>query len=335
MQLFDSPPAPAALRPRLGDLAQLAYVRRVTLDDGQGRGQRLIEVETGGGLSFDVLADRTLDLGQARYRGVPVAWIGPNGYRSPFLPGVPEHGHSPMERGLAGLMITCGFEHARLPVSRPRPPGFLDAHHPLHGSIPFTPADEVNARLDVEAGMLRVEGRVTQFILDGPSYELRRAIAAPLGGAIIEVSDTVTNIGFAPAPVMALYHFNFGWPAVADGARFEQRDADGAWRGAALTPLRGEPARHVDCAPSLARDGRAAARLAGPHVGVEIDYDAAALPHLQSWRRTEPGLNVFSIEPVTHRLAPRAELEAAGDLRALAPGETWRATFRIAFSAPR
>ena len=240
MQLFDSPSTPAALRPRLGDLAQLAYARRVTLDDGQGRGQRLIEVETGGGLAFDVLADRTLDLGQARFRGVPVAWIGPNGYRSPFLPGVPEHGHSPMERGLAGLMTTCGFEHARLPAPRERPPGFLDANQPLHGSIPFTPADEVNARLDVESGVLRVEGRVTQFILDGPSYELRRTIVAPLGGAVIEIADAVANIGFAPAPLMALYHFNFGWPAVADGPRFARRGGDRGGEGAPpLPPLPG------------------------------------------------------------------------------------------------
>lgn len=326
----------ASLRARLGDLAQIAGARRVTLDDGQGRGQRLIEVETGGGLSFDVLPDRTLDLGQARFRGVPVAWIGPNGYRSPWLPGVPEHGGSPMERGLAGLMTTCGFEHARLPAPRPRPPGFLDANHPLHGAIPFTPADEVNAGLVRSEGgaAVRVEGRVTQFILDGPSYELRRVIAAPLGGAIIEIADAVTNIGFAPAPLMALYHFNFGWPAVADGARFEQRGGDGLWRGAPLTALGAQPARNVDCVASLAREGRAAARLAGPHVGVEIEYDGAALPFLQSWRRTEPGLNVFSIEPITNRLAPRAELEAAGELRQLAPGETWRATFRVAFSAP-
>jgi hypothetical protein len=326
----------AALRARLGDWAQIAGARRVTLDDGQGRGQRLIEVETGGGLSFDVLPDRTLDLGQARFRGVPVAWIGPNGYRSPWLPGVPEHGHSPMERGLAGLMTTCGFEHARLPTPRPRPAGFLDANHPLHGSIPFTPADEVNAGLVLREGAaaVRVEGRVTQFILDGPSYELRRVIEAPLGGATIEIADAVTNIGFAPAPLMALYHFNFGWPAVADGACFERRGVDGAWRGAPLTALGAEPARHVDCVPSLALKGRACARLAAPRIGVEIDYDAAALPFLQSWRRTEPGLNVFSIEPISNRLAPRAELESSGELRRLAPGETWRATFRVAFSAP-
>lgn len=335
-KFLSEPVDPAALRARLGDLAQFAYARRVTLDDGQGRGQRLIEVETGGGLAFDVLPDRTLDIGQARFRGVPVAWIGPNGYRSPFLAGVPEHGGSPMERGLAGLMTTCGFEHARLPAPRPRPPGFLDANHPLHGSIPFTPADEVNAGVVAREGgaAVRVEGRVTQFILDGPSYELRRTIAAPLGGATIEITDAVTNIGFAPAPLMALYHFNFGWPAVADGSRFERRGSDGAWRGAPLTALGAEPARHVDCAPSLALEGRAAARLTAPLVAVEIDYDAAALPFLQSWRRTEPGLNVFSIEPITNRLASRPELEAGEEIRFLAPGETWRTSFRVVLSAP-
>lgn len=326
-----------ALRARIGDWSQIAGARRVTLEDGQGRGQRLIEVETGGGLSFDVLPDRTLDLGQARFRGVPIAWMGPNGYRSPWLPGVPEHGFSPMERGLAGLMTTCGFEHARLPVRRERPPGFLEANHPLHGSIPFTPADDVNASLVRDEGGLavRVEGRVTQFVLDGPSYELRRTIRAPVGAAIIDVADAVTNIGFAPAPLMALYHFNFGWPAVADGARFEQRGADGVWRGGALTGLGCEPARSVYCVPSETRDdGLAAARLAGPHVVVEIGYDGAALPFLQSWRRSEPSLNVFSIEPVTHRLAPRAELEATGEVRTLAPGETWRTSFRVVLSAP-
>lgn len=326
----------AALRARLGDFAQIAGARRVTLDDGQGRGQRLIEVETGGGLAFDVLPDRTLDLGQARFRGVPVAWIGPNGYRSPWLPGVPEHGHSPMERGIAGLLTTCGFEHARLPAPRPRPQGFLDAHHPLHGSIPFTPADGVNAGLVWRdgAGFVRVEARVTQFILDGPSYELRRVIEAPLGQAVIEIADEVTNIGWRDAPLMALYHFNFGWPAVGEGARFERRDGEGTWRGAPLTRLGESPAAHVDCVASLARDGRAGARLTGAAATVEIDYDAAALPYLQSWRRTEPGLNIFSMEPITHRLAPRAELEAAGELRALAPGESWRTRFRLAFSAP-
>ena len=60
--------------------------------------------------------------------------------------------------------------HARLPAPRERPPGFLDAVHPLHGSLPFTPASDVAVtRLREETGdVFVVEGRITQFILDGP-----------------------------------------------------------------------------------------------------------------------------------------------------------------------
>lgn len=311
---------------RAGALAQVAGFRHVTLEDGQGRGQRVIEVESGGGLSFDILPDRTLDIGQLRWRGVPVAWMGPNGLRSPFLPGVPEHGHSPMERGIAGFLTTCGFEHARLPVARERPPGFLDAHHPLHGSLPFTPAESVSARtlwLEDEQGVLIVEGRVTQFILDGPSYELIRRYEIPLGGDSVAIHDRIENIGHAPAPFMALYHFNFGWPAIDDATRFLWRAPDGDWRERPVRPLGQEPAREVLIDEAGADSaGMAAARLAGGAVGVELTFDSVALPHVQTWRRTEPGLNIFSIEPVSHRLAPRAELEKQGDIRMLAPGES-------------
>lgn len=324
----------AEIMARAGSLAQVAGLRAVTLEDGQGRGQRVIEVETGGGLAFDVLPDRTLDIGQLRWRGVPVAWIGPNGLRSPFLPGVPEHGHSPMERGIAGFLTTCGFEHARLPVSRERPPGFLDAHHPLHGSIPFTPADGVSSRVDWrgEEGVLVVEGRVTQFILDGPSYQLTRRIEAPLGGNSLSIRDRIENIGHAPAPLMALYHFNFGWPAIDDATRFEWRDAAGAWRSRPVRPLGQEPAREVLIDEvGAGADCMAATRLAGGAVQVDLAFDAGLLPHVQTWRRTEPGLNIFSIEPVTNRLVPRAELERTGELRVLAPGESLEITLSAAF----
>ncbi|MBL8590743.1 MAG: DUF4432 family protein, partial [Methylobacteriaceae bacterium] len=109
---------------------------------------------------------------------------------------------------------------------------------------------------------------------------------------------------------------------------------DGVWRGAPLTPLGGAPARHVDCVPAPAGpDRRAAARIAGGAASVEIAFDPAALPHVQSWRRTEPGLNVFSIEPITHRLAPRAELEQSGEMRLLAPGESVAIACDLSFSA--
>ena len=68
-----------------GDLRQLASVRRIVLDDGPERGVRALAFSTGGGLDFWVLVDRSLDIGPLWYRGVPVAWQSPSGFRSPYL----------------------------------------------------------------------------------------------------------------------------------------------------------------------------------------------------------------------------------------------------------
>lgn len=327
-----------ALRERVGDLAQIAGFRHVTLEDGQGRGQRVIEVDTGGGLCFDVLADRTLDLGQARFRGAPLAWIGPNGLRGPWSPGVAEHGFSPMERGIAGLLTTCGFENVRLPAGKPMRQGMLAAHDPLHGSMPFTPAEQVSAREVWEGDdcLLRIEGRVTQFLLDGPSYELRRRIEAPLGAREIRIFDRIENIGVEPTAPMALYHINFGWPLVDDGARFEWRDGAGAWSGRELPRFSAEPIRSVHIEPALAHGGRAAARIV-PRPGadlpvVTVEFDPRNLPFVQSWRRTEPRINIFAIEPISHRLAGREELAASGDLEPLAPGDSIANSLTLSFA---
>ena len=78
---------------------------------------------------------------------------------------------------------------------------------PLHVmlGVPFTPAADVAATTQWrgEDAAFVVEGRVTQFMLDGPSYELTRRIEIPLGGATIAIHDRVENIGHAPAPFMA------------------------------------------------------------------------------------------------------------------------------------
>ena len=55
---------------------------------------------------------------------------------------------------------------------------------------------------------------------------------------------------------------------------------------------------------------------------VHIRFRTDTLPHLQVWRNLSPGSAVLGIEPVSHRLAPRAELIAAGEAPDFAPGES-------------
>ncbi|MFS8514667.1 MAG: aldose 1-epimerase family protein, partial [Planifilum fulgidum] len=68
------------LKPRVGDLRQLANVRRIVLDDGTERGVRALSFSTGGGLDFWVLTDRSMDIGTLSWQGVQIAWQAASGF---------------------------------------------------------------------------------------------------------------------------------------------------------------------------------------------------------------------------------------------------------------
>ena len=94
-------------------------------------GTRAVAFATKGGLAFAVLVDRSLDIGALLWRGEHVGWIGPAKFRHPA-------GHDPhaddgrgFNRLFTGFLVTGGLEHIRQPANG----------HPLHGSLPFTPAD--------------------------------------------------------------------------------------------------------------------------------------------------------------------------------------------------
>src|SRR4051812_49316917 len=59
---------------RVGSLDQLGGIIAGERSDGTARGVRTLDVQTGGGLSFTVLPERGLDIGEARLHGVPLAW---------------------------------------------------------------------------------------------------------------------------------------------------------------------------------------------------------------------------------------------------------------------
>ena len=102
-------------RPMVGDMRQLAAVRRITLDDGAERGVRALAFSTGGGLDFWALADRALDIGPLWWKGVQIAWIGPNGLRTPYLHDAESEGGQGFGRMLSGMINTGGLDHIRQP----------------------------------------------------------------------------------------------------------------------------------------------------------------------------------------------------------------------------
>ena len=103
------------LRRRVGWLGQVAGIEPFVFDDGPARGVRALRFRAGG-LSFDVLADRGMDIGLFEYRGVPLAWLSRTGVASPAF-------YEPAGEGWlrsfgGGLLVTCGLTNVGPPGRR-------------------------------------------------------------------------------------------------------------------------------------------------------------------------------------------------------------------------
>lgn len=280
------------LRPRVGDLRQWASVRRIALDDGAERGVRALAFSTGGGLDFWVLADRSLDIGPLWWRGMPLAWQSPAGFRSPALHDAEGDGGLGFGRSFSGFLVTGGLDHIRHPANG----------QPLHGRLPFTPARVTAYGEDWERDepVLFCEGEVTQARHGGETLRLRRRIEAPIGGTALTIHDLVENLGPRPWPQESLYHFNLGFPAIADGTIVE--NAGRRLLGPLRVPDAATPSESR-CWPVENAEGAACVvctpLTGGRHLSVSFAWDAATLPHLQVWHDLQPGVAVLSIEPCT------------------------------------
>lgn len=301
----------SSLNPLVGDLRQIAAVRRIVLDDGAERGVRALAFSTGGGLDSLILADRSLDIGTLSWRGVQIAWQSPGGFRAPALVDHEGDAGRGFNRGFSGFLVTCGLNHIRQPADG----------QPLHGRLPFTPARLTAYGEDWDSGepVLYCQGEVVQSRYGGEALKLKRRIEAPIGGASIRIIDTVENLGAQVVPHAILYHFNLGFPAIATGTTVELNDVpllgpielpDGNGLMAARTwPADQEDeARCVVTSPSNAQ---------GPGMTVTITFNARTLGHLQVWHDLRKHAGVLSVEPCSSPFPDAAD----GGPATLAPGE--------------
>ncbi|EYD77389.1 hypothetical protein Rumeso_01096 [Rubellimicrobium mesophilum DSM 19309] len=224
-----------------------------------------------------------------------------------------------------GLLATCGLDSMG--------PASLDGgrEHGLHGRIGRMPASVT--RCEVTDQQVIIGGTVRQAALFGETLRLDRTISAEVGGASIRIEDRVTNEGMDPEGHMILYHCNFGWPFLDEGARV-------VGPGPAPTP-RDPPAAAgldtwaevhgpVDDYPEQVfvhdvqgPEGRA--RLENPRLGLvaALSWDASTLPAMFQWKLLRRRQYVMGLEPVnTRAIFGRARARADGELPILAPGET-------------
>lgn len=294
----------------VGDLRQLASVRRVVLDDGPETGGALL-FSSGSGLDFMVLVDRSLDIGTLNYRGVPLAWQSHAGFRHPATVRAEADGDLDFDRLFSGFLLTCGLEHIRQPKGG----------SPLHGRLPVTPARLLGygADWDREQPILFCEGEIIQSRLNGESFLLRRRIESPIGGTSVRIIDQVENLGASPWPQAILYHMNLGYPAVQNGSRvmigghelIEPVRLSNEAASPQVVCIRAEDTPTARCTLRTP--------LPGGALNLTFGFRSETLPYLQVWYDLRPHAGVLSIEPCTSDRAPDGTSLAERDL---SPGES-------------
>ncbi len=316
----------------VGSLSQVGGVRVSELQEGIGRGVRVAEFETGSGLTFNVLLDRGMDIGAAKYRGASLAWESTVGPAHPAFAERPGLGWLRTFHG--GLVAGCGMTTAGAPsVDEGQELG-------LHGRLNHLPADGVWAdgawRGDTYEMWAR--GRMRETVVFGENLSLTRRIWAHLGESRIFLRDVVVNEGYQTTPHMMLYHVNFGFPLLAEGTeliapsrKVTPRDAvaapglDGHARYEA--PIEGyqEQVFYHDMATD--GDGYVTVVLAnrgfedGKGLGVYLKYRQAELPRFGQWKMVGAGTYVTGLEPANCLVEGRDKDRERGILQFLEPGD--------------
>ena len=316
------------IRKKAGDLNALCGIRDYVFNDGPARGVRAFDLNNGSGILMTVLADRALDIPYLSFKGYNVGVTSKVGIRSPYLFSE-EAGIGFLRQFNAGLLTTAGLTYAGAPgEDEGRVLG-------LHGVIGNTPADKVGAWADYEGDdkVLRVRGEVREADIFGPNLVLKRLLTLETEKNELHIHDVVENQGYTTQPLMLLYHSNFGYPLVDEGAHayFSAKQVE------ARTPFAQEGLdRHCIMEDAgMGRDeqcyfltdaepGESFAMIHNEQLGIAaiVRYDERQLPLLCEWKCMRAGDYALGLEPTTCGVLNRSETREKGMLQTIEPGES-------------
>ena len=313
---------------KIGSMRQAAYIRRAVLDDGKGRGMRIIDVNNGSGLAFTIYPDRGMDIGEASFCGMPLVW----------LPADPAVAASYDSTGInwlrswgGGMLTGCGLLNVGGPCEA------NGENHGLHGRLSHIPATEVNTGSgwdDENNYTLTVSGKIYHSRVFGENLCVTRKITVTAGCNTINIEDTVENLGFSAQPLMMLYHMNFGWPLVNENSFLTPTDQKVTPQGDTAAagmdkwdkmqlPTAGfaEEVFYHDI--SADENGFASITLTNPDEKVKLTVSCrkAELPLFAEWKQMGQGEYVLGLEPANCVPENQNGNRDKGLLKTIAPGE--------------
>jgi galactose mutarotase-like enzyme len=304
------------------DMRQFVGFRSATLPNGT----RIVEAYNAAGLNFTILPDRGLDIWTASYKGLPLTWV------SPGSPHPPDDGMMWLRQFNGGLLVTCGLTH----VGPPEVDDKTGESRDLHGNATRLRAGDVaiEGRWNAEDRyVVTLKGAVHESRLFGEQMRLERTYTLQLDSPVIQIDDTVTNIGDEPVPFMILYHFNVGFPLIQQGTRLMSSGQVYARNEQAMPGLPNWPLYNAPSASYLeqvffhhvhadtAGYSVAALNVHG-EFGFAVRWRTTELPYLSQWKNTRQGIVVCGVEPGNCLPEGQNAARKNGRLVMLQPGES-------------
>lgn len=308
---------PEARRAHSVDPRQFMDFRLSTLPNSS----RIVDAHNGSGLHFTILPDRGLDVWTAHYKGIPLTWI------SQGSPHPPDFGLPWLAQFNGGLLTTCGLTHVGGAESDDQTGEARD----LHGNFSRLRAHNVHVTAGDET--LQLHGTLAEAELYGTQLRVERTYTLVLGHPGFTIADSITNLSDEPAPLMFMYHFNLGFPLIAEGTRLHtasahvyagnasaEADFDHWPEYSAAAP--DYPAQVFFHHPRQDADGVTEAVIYNDQLGLSLQWPTASLPCLTQWKNTRQGIYVCGVEPGNCVPEGRNRARAGGRLEMLPPGES-------------
>jgi len=245
-RLYERQYSRSELLRRVGNVSQVAGIKRAVLTEGRQQGVEALFFKTGSGFGFTVLPGRGMDICSADYQGRSLCWHSAVGEVAPcyFEP----EGLGWLRSFFGGLLTTCGLTYVGDPTVDPdvassawrqaidraaagenqdaiaqiRRALLLDQSNTLgiHGRISNIPAERVSVdcRWQGDEYVLTASGTVRDVSSFGENLSLSRTVSTRLGESRLTIHDVVANEGHETTPHMILYHINAGFPVLDDGS---------------------------------------------------------------------------------------------------------------------
>lgn len=312
----------------IGHENQLYGVREVRLVGGKGDGMRILQVENGKGLNFEISLDRCGDISKLGFKGDNMGYFAPCGYVSPKY--YDKKGNGFLKSFTAGFFTTCGFEAVGSPCTD------NGEELPLHGTISNTPCESWQS--SVEGDSLCIKLFVRDASLFSHKFVLEREYVCSLSKNEIQLTDRIKNIGSAAEPFEVLYHCNMGYPLLSEAAevkipseRVEPRN-EHAKEGMENCTVVEAPQRGYEekCYyHTLSGDVCVSIYNRDINKGVNIRYDANNLKYFTEWKMMGEGEYVLGLEPGNCLPDGRDVMRQKGILESINPDE--EKVYRIKF----